>query len=196
MCYVIGVSGTPGVGKSYVARRLAELLGGVYIDLSQKVVEERLYQSYDSDRESYIADPEKVSEYIRRVCNENRGRHVVVDSHYAEIIDPAVIYRLFVLRTDPRRIAERLCRRGWSHSKIIENLEAEILGVCLYNAVEEQDPFKVCELLVEDLDRVVERILDILSGREKCEILYIDWLSILENKTPEEIVREVCSERS
>ncbi|MEL9929536.1 MAG: adenylate kinase family protein [Sulfolobales archaeon] len=192
MCIIVGVSGTPGVGKSYVSRKLSTLLNGVYIDLSQKILEEKLYQGYDHERDSYIADPDKINSFLRRICEENKNRYIIVDSHYAEIIQPEILWRLFVLRADPRIIARRLCERGWSKEKILENVEAEILGVCLYNAVEEQDPFKICEILEEDLDRAVERILRIISGEEKCEILYVDWLRILEDETPEEIVKRSC----
>ncbi|MGC9148773.1 MAG: adenylate kinase family protein [Sulfolobales archaeon] len=193
MCRVIGVSGTPGVGKSFVARKLSEKLNGLYIDLSSKVIEERLYQEYDISRESYVADPDKVNSYIKKICSENMGRYIIVDSHYAEIIDPAYIHRIFVLRADPETLVKRLCSRGWSREKILENLEAELLGVCLYNALEEQDPFKICEIYEKDLDRAVEKILSILEGKEKCEIYYIDWLNILEKESPVELIERICS---
>ena len=194
MCIVIGVSGTPGVGKSFVARKLSERLNGLYIDLSSKVIEERLYQEYDASRDSYIADPDKVNSYIKRICSENRGKYIIVDSHYAEIIDPEYVHRIFVLRADPETLVKRLCSRGWSQEKILENLEAEILGVCLHNALEEQDPFKICEIYEKDLNKAVEKILDILEGKEKCEIYYIDWLNMLESESPEEMIRRICGD--
>lgn len=196
MCIVIGVSGTPGVGKSYVSRRVSERLGAVYIDLSREVVERGLYSGYDEERGSYIADPEKINRYIEGLCEEYRDRYIVVDSHYPEVIDPRYISRIFVLRARPEKIARRLCERGWPREKILENIEAEILGVCLYNAVEEQGPGKVCEIYEEDLDKAVERILGVLAGREKCEILYIDWLSVPGQELPEEIFRRACAQSS
>lgn len=194
MCILIGVSGTPGVGKSYVAKRLAQALDGVYIELSSLVIEKSLFQEYDYSRNAYVADPEKINRFVEKLCSENRGRYIVIDSHYAEIIDPRYIHRLFVLRADPEEIAKRLCERRWPLEKILENVEAEIMGICLYNAVEEQDPFKICEIYEKNLDQAVEKILRILRGEEKCEILYIDWLSKIESESPIEIVKKVCGE--
>ncbi len=194
MCRVIGVSGTPGVGKSYVARRVAERLNVLYIDLSSKVIEEELYQEYDVSRDSYVADPDKVNMFIDKLCRERLGEYIVVDSHYAEIIDPSYIHRIFVLRADPETLVRRLCGRGWSYEKILENLEAEILGISLYNALEEQDPYKVCEIYEKDLDKAVEKILGIIEGREECDLLYIDWVNLLEKESPSELVRRICEE--
>jgi len=195
MCRVIGISGTPGVGKTYVARRISEIINGLYIDLSKEVVDKKLYNSYDMERGSYVADPDKINDFIRELCEKNPDKIIVVDSHYPEIIDPSYIEKIFVLRANPEKIAERLCEREWPREKIIENIEAEILGVCLYNAVEEQDPFKICEIYEKDLEQAVEKILRILRGEDECRIMYIDWISVLETSTPEEIYEKICVRR-
>ncbi|MEM4970003.1 MAG: adenylate kinase family protein [Sulfolobales archaeon] len=190
-CRAIAISGTPGVGKTTVAKILADILGAKTIDLSQLVIEEGLYIEYDYERNSYIIDEDRVQKRLKELisqCNEEKeSRYIIIEGHYAEIVDDQDLEILVILRTDPRELLKRLCSRGWGKEKSMENSEAEYLGICLANALNEHPPEKICELDVtgKEPSTVVKEILEILEGKARCE-RGIDWTTSID---PEELYR-------
>ena len=188
MCRVIAISGTPGVGKSSVAKTVSRILGAEVIDLSELVVRKNLYSGYDEERRSYVVDEALVRKELRTLlsrCGGEGKEYLVVEGHYAEIVEDKDLEILVVLRIDPRELVKRLCMRGWGLEKSLENGEAEYMGICLHNALEEHPREKVCEIDVtgEDLDLVVKKIIDLVRSKEKCD-LYIDWTQTID---PEEL---------
>lgn len=174
---VIVITGTPGTGKSSVAKKLAERLNATHIDLSQYIIEEGLYTGYDVDRASFIIDEEKVVERIRMLISKYGD--IVIDTHFGEIIPREYVDKVIVLRTDPEELEKRLWMKGWWWEKIRENVEAEILSVCTHNAIDAFGEEKVYEVNTtsKTVDQVVDEILDILRGKAKPGLKY-DWLSI------------------
>lgn len=183
---VIAISGTPGTGKSSVGLVVAKLLGVDLVELNDLVLGKELYVDYDSERMSFIIDEPRVREYVRNLALE-RGRLVVV-GHYSEIVDDDILDKIVVLRINPVKLAERLTQKGWSAKKILENIEAELIGVCTGNALSEHPVDKVCEVDVsgKSVDEVAREIIDIVSGVRECRV-HVDWLS------NEEVVSYVLS---
>jgi adenylate kinase len=73
--------------------------------------------------------------------------NLVLDGHYAhDLTSPDSTSLVFVLRRAPWVLQEELRGRGYSQCKAWENVEAELLGVCLSEALERFTPGKVCEL--------------------------------------------------
>lgn len=178
---VIVISGTPGVGKTGVAKILARKLNGIYINLTELVLNKKLYIGYDSERESYIIDEEKVRKEILRVSMKYQDKYVIIDSHYGELTPREVLYRIFIIRCNPLILAQRLRERGWKDLKIRENIQAEILGVCTANAIEEYGKDLVYEIDAtnKSVDKVVDEILRVLTSRSYKSKKFIDWLSII-----------------
>ncbi len=173
----IVVAGTPGVGKTTVARRLAESLGAKYLNLAEVVVAEGLYIGYDADYASYVVDIERCRSYLDRVlsCRE------VVDTHVVEALPPRRVRLAVVLRLDPLRLKERLWKRGYKGRKLRENVEAEVLGLVSAEAAELFGRNRVCEVDVSS--RSVEEVVELLLRLEKAgkvpkdyEVGSVDWL--------------------
>ncbi len=124
---IIAVSGTPGTGKTTVAKMLAEKIGYKYVSLNELAKKEGLYAGYDERRRCEIVDVEKISEKVKKMKN------AVVESHYAhEVFSDALI----ILSCDIKELRKRLEKRGWRKEKIDENVEAEIFKVCASEASE------------------------------------------------------------
>jgi adenylate kinase len=182
------VAGTPGVGKSTVSRLLAERIGGTYVDLSELVVREGLYDYYDPETNSYVINEERVSARVRELCESGRG--VVISTHYPEVLDSEVVDVVVVLRLDPRELIARLRSRGWSDKKVAENVMAEVLSVVLSNAVARFGTGKVVE--VDVTGKTPEEVVDELLHKVRGGTTpggYIDWLGVVEPGFIEELER-------
>jgi len=179
---VILVVGTPGVGKTVVSKLLASEIDAQYISLAELVKREKLILSMDKARDTLIADIDKVSKRIREISGSSE-RDVVIDGHYAmDVVSAKDVHLVFVLRRNPDELKKTLESRGFKEKKLWENLAAEVLDVCLLDAVSNCGSEKVCEIDVSDkkVEDVVKEILSILNGEEKCRMGIVDWLGKLE----------------
>jgi len=181
---VILVTGTPGVGKTSVSRSLASKLGAVYVSLAELVERERLISGVDKARGTLIADTDRVSKRMQEIIKSCEC-DVVVDGHYAvDVVPSKDVQMVFVLRRDPSELKSVMESRGFRERKIGENLVAEILDVCLWDAVSACGPDKVCEIDVSGkrTEEVVKDIILILNGKKKCQVAIVDWLGKLEGE--------------
>ncbi len=178
--------GTPCVGKTEVSKLLAKKLRALHVDLGKLVVDEKLSSGEDRERGTLIADRAKVAERVRQIIEENGSKkEIIIDSHYAtDVIDSETATKVFVLRRHPDELRKVMTERGWQEQKIRENLAAEVLDVCLFDAVKAVGTEKVCEIDVTSRtpEEVAREILQILSGKELCTNGNIDWLGKLEQQ--------------
>ncbi len=181
---VILVTGTPGVGKTTVSRLLALKLDAIYVSVAELVERERLISGVDKARGTLIADTERVSKRMQEII-EGSECDVVVDSHYAvDVVQTKDVHMVFVLRRDPRELKDVMENRGFKERKLWENLAAEILDVCLWDAVSTCGSDRVCEINVsgKKTDENVKNIILMLNGRKKCRVGIVDWLGKLERE--------------
>ncbi len=174
---VVVISGTPGVGKTVVALKIAKLLEGIYLNLSEFVINNKLYIYYDEETSSYVIDEVKLKNALNEFIISNCSRFIVIDSHYGEVVDDRFINKIIVLRLNPKELYNRLVSRGWTGRKLRDNVEAELLGVSTMNALEEHGVGRVCEVDTtgRDVDDVVNEIIKIVNGIRECEVR-INWL--------------------
>jgi adenylate kinase len=180
---VVLLTGVPGVGKTTIASLLSERLKGVHVDLSELALEEGLVTRYDPVRETSVVDLERLKTRLMEMIQERRAP-LVVEGHFSQdVLPPEAVSRVFVLRRAPWRLKGELESRGYDPDKVRENVEAELLDVCLVEAVEAHGRGKVCELDTTDVgaNEIVETIISILNGGKACEI-GIDWLSHPESR--------------
>jgi adenylate kinase len=178
------VTGTPGVGKSSISKMLALKLKVKYISLGEIVKKEGLYTELDIKRDSLIVDMEKI---VRRVDEQisDSKKDIIIEGHYSvDVVSPKKINVVFVLRRNPCELKGILKKRNYKEEKIIENLIAEILDVCLYEAIERCGIDKVCEFDVtgKDFSDVLKEILLVLNEKKGCRVGLVDWLGELESQ--------------
>ena len=178
------ITGTPGVGKTTVANKLARLLKAECIGVTELVKTENLVAKVDDDRQTLVADTEKVLKRIEQILDETHGL-VIVEGHYAVDVVPAnEVETVFVLRRDPRELEKVLQERGYKENKVNENLSAEILDSCLWDAVSGVGSDLVCEVNVSNrtVDDIVDEILLVLNDELPRVVGMIDWLATLESE--------------
>jgi adenylate kinase len=179
---VLVLTGTPGVGKSSVARILASRLKGVHINLSELVMSKGLDCGSDRKRETLIADTQKVSKRVGEIVAQSDG-FIVVEGHFAmDVMKAENAFLVLVLRRNPDELRRVLRERGFRESKVVENVAAEILDVCLSDAVEAYGEKRVCEVDVSGRteEEVAEEVICVVEGRKECRAGIVDWLARLE----------------
>jgi len=181
---VILITGTPCTGKTTTAKQLAAALDAYYINLTDYAKTYKLTQGEDKERKTIIIDEEKMRTKLAETINATDKANIIIDGHYAAAVTPAdLVSHVFVLRRNPKELKHFMEKCGFEGIKLWENLSAEILDVCLIEAMQTQAG-KVCELDVtgRTVEEVVSEILDVLEKSKNCSIGIVDWLGMLERE--------------
>lgn len=181
---VILVTGTPGVGKTTLAKRLAQTLNAQYINLTELSHKEHLELRQDSERGTIVIDEVKMRRELRKIIKQTQS-DLFIDGHYASAVTPkSLVDRIFVLRRHPSELRSFMLKSGFNQSKQEENLQAEILDVCLVEALQKQERDRVCEMDVtsKPVEAVLKDALDVLAGNKACYVGCVDWMGVLERE--------------
>jgi adenylate kinase len=180
---VFVLTGTPGVGKTSVSKLLSDILKARLIDVDQVVREEHLIINHDVNRETDIVDitnlSKKIADLIQMVDED-----IIVEGHYAtEIVPRRYVTKIIILRRDPNDLEKKLRDKGFNEKKIKENVLAEILDVCLIEAMKRHSLEKLIEVDTTDKD-VEETVNEILERLKEGNgnIGKIDWLKKIESE--------------
>ena len=154
----VSITGTPGVGKHSIARRVAAKMHIDVVDLSTV-----------ARKEGLILEGEPDIEGLKKLL-EGRKNCIFV-SHYAELVPADLV---IVVRCEPKELVRRLGGRGYSIQKIMENVECECLDFSLVKANEN------CERVGEvdnsgDLEESVEKAVGMINGTIELEYGKVDY---------------------
>jgi len=156
---IISITGTPGTGKTTLAKKLAQKLNAEIINLTGIVNKNNLYAGIDKERDAKIVDEFQLKKFVvnlietkfpdseniidAKIVDEFQLKKFVVNLIETKFPDSENIIiegllshfmpatHIIVLRTSPGVLKKRLELRGYSKAKVKENLDAEFLGVCL-----------------------------------------------------------------
>lgn len=179
---IIVITGTPGVGKTTIAKALANKLKALYLSVGDLVRSENLILGVDRERQTLIADVKKLTKRIKSIILQ-ASQDIIIEGHYAsDVTPPNLVSYAFVLRRDPEDLKVKLKEKGFDENKILENVTSELLDVCLINTVKNYGAELVDEIDVSfmNVDRVTNEILTILRGQKKLKVGNIDWLGKFE----------------
>jgi adenylate kinase len=132
------VGGTPGTGKTTLAKRLAKKLNFHYLDVNKIIEKYNISEGYDKKRDTKIIDTKKLNlaltKEIRNFKQSKEG--IIIDSHLSHYLPKKYVDLCIVTKCNLKELENRLKKKKYSKSKIRENLDAEIFDVCLNEAKE------------------------------------------------------------
>ncbi|NPA47675.1 MAG: AAA family ATPase [Thermococci archaeon] len=164
---MIAVTGTPGVGKTTVAKLLASKLGYKYGSVRDIALRIGAAEKAGDELEIDV-------EALRSVRLED----TVVDGHLSHHMPADVVV---VLRANPKVIAERLEERGYSSEKLGENVEAELVDVVLMEALENSERVIEVDTTGKTPEDVVEEILELLRSGTRRRVGVVDWSEVFDD---------------
>ncbi|PQQ11322.1 adenylate kinase isoenzyme 6 homolog [Prunus yedoensis var. nudiflora] len=127
------VTGTPGTGKTTTSSALAEATQLRHVNVGDLVKAKNLHDGWDDELDCYIINEDLVCDELEDTMEEGGN---IVDYHGCDFFPERWFDLVVVLQTDNTVLYDRLTRRGYSESKLSNNIECEIFQTLLEEAKE------------------------------------------------------------
>jgi len=171
---IVAITGVGGVGKTTIAKILLGKLKWKLVRPDELARKKKLYLGYDEERKSWIVDLPRLKKEIKKI--RKKEENLLIESLYAHFFDADVVA---VLRCRPDVLERRLRRKYSWPTKIVENKEAEMIGIITQEAVERHGTKKVFEFDTTKAtpQQTAKQIMQVISGKDaKYKAGRIDWL--------------------
>jgi adenylate kinase len=178
---VILVGGTPGTGKTVVAKILGSKLSVDVVQLGDLADDSGCISAQDKARKTGIINEDCLVDALVELTEDKTNR-LVIEGHYIDLVPNSSVQWVFLLRTHPNVLKSRLSERDYSEEKVTENVEAEVLGVCQLDALDAFGEKKVFEIDTSELSapETAAKIESLMKESPSPE--RIDWMTLLEEE--------------
>ncbi len=128
------ITGTPGTGKSTLAKQLAEQVSGLrWVNVGDFAKAKGHLGKWDEDYQSHELEEDPLLDDLEEVVAAGGA---VIDHHVTDFFPERYFDAVFVLRANNDVLYDRLTARGYEGRKLEENLQCEIFQTVLDEARE------------------------------------------------------------
>ncbi len=166
----IGLTGSPGTGKKTVGAELSKITGLEPVSLNDFAIRNRIGKWSHGE---FVVDIERLGK--ERL--DTRGK--IIYGHLLPYVIPShSLDFVAILRCSPKVLRRRYISRGYSSSKMEENIEAELLDIISFKCLESYRKEKVAEF---DTTRsrlphnVARKVLDTIRGQIPARYGIVSW---------------------
>jgi adenylate kinase len=157
---IICVTGTPGTGKTTLAKSIAKKRLGEYISGNDIIEKYLLSEGYDQKRDCNIIDPDKFTKKALIEC-KNEKKKYILDSHLSHNLPKRKVALCIVCKCELKKLKKRLEKREYSQNKIRENIDSEIFDICLNEAVEKGHQIAIYD--GKNKDKIIKKVKQIFE---------------------------------
>ncbi|EDW85569.1 uncharacterized protein Dwil_GK23083 [Drosophila willistoni] len=125
------ITGTPGVGKSYLCEKLSKKHDFNWIDCSKIAKDMDFVEEYDAEYNCPILDEDKLMDYLEPVMAKGGN---IVEYHGCDFFPERWFHGVFVVTCSNTILYDRLKARNYDEKKLKSNIECEIFGTVLGEA--------------------------------------------------------------
>lgn len=106
------------------------------LDVNAIIKKNKLREGYDRKNRCWIVDEGRFTDVLEKSVREKRRNKekIVIDSHLSHYLSPRFVDICLVTRCDLDELYRRLKKKRYPKNKIEENMECEIMEVCLQEA--------------------------------------------------------------
>ena len=166
---LIAITGTPGTGKTSLGREL-ESRGRNVIFLSEFIEENGLLGEFDEEMGSYDVDTDELDEALEEYRDSLDIYYL--EGHLSHFVKTS---KTIVLRCAPEVLAQRLGERGYSRSKVTENVHSEILDIILCESSSTETSVYELDSTSHTSGELADLIFEIEEGTENYRPGDTDW---------------------
>jgi adenylate kinase len=184
---IVALTGTPGTGKSSVGKILSRFYDVRGVEELARDMDCVEGEEAEGEEKVLIVDIRCLSEKLSKIS----GDVLIVEGHLSHLLPSDLT---IVLRCNPIELKDRLSKKGWKREKILENTEAELLDIILFEAMERGAKIYEIDTTDREIEEVSRIILDIIEGERKGRRIRdftpgkIDWISEVGDRI-EEVTR-------
>jgi len=158
---VICISGTPGTGKTVLAKKIAKKLGYTCIDVKKVIKDNKLNKEYDKKRRTYIVDVKELNQILVGLIKKSK-KQLIIDSHLSHELPKKYVRLCIITKCSLKELGKRLKKRKYNKNKIRENLDSEIFDICLIEAKENKH-----KILIVDMSEITKGTRSFASAKSK-----------------------------
>lgn len=169
------ITGNPGVGKHTISKIIAKKFSYKILDINKIA-----FSSMNHKKKSgpVDIDVKKLKKNIKKLITK---KSLVVGHLAPYVLTKSQAKAVIVLRKSPYSLVSVYKKRKYSHQKMIENLDAEILGIIAYDSIKKFGKNKVYQIdTTKSTPKTVKKIKSIFEDGFKED--KIDWLTLVTKK--------------
>ncbi|XP_074278956.1 adenylate kinase isoenzyme 6 homolog [Silene latifolia] len=154
------ITGTPGTGKTTTATALAEATQLRHVNIGDLVREKNLHDGWDDQFDCHVINEDLVIDELEDLME---GGGVIVDYHGCDFFPERWFDRIVVLQTENSILYDRLSKRGYTGSKLSNNIECEIFQVLLEEAKESYPEDIVIAMKSNSVDDITSNVAELTA---------------------------------